>query len=596
MTSSSMKLLSDFANSSPMSYCRRIGGQLVPSLLSVTSLFENRKIIQGSPSKTYHSTLIHSNITPLTPTSCTHHSKRYSTSIVPGNNLSASRFLLILMLITAVGVTLSNEVHAAENSVDPDRQLEMASFLLEKKPDQRTIEERIKLFNTLLSIGTDQAKKAKKKNIILVFGNTGAGKSTLINFIYGCNMAKDADGSIIVDPNSDEKEVAKIGTGSHSCTFIPQEIPGINFPITIDTSEESLSSQPRETSITCFDMPGLSDDRGIEVALANAVIMQRVTENAQSVKLVMVFEESQLTAEKGIAWKKAVKLLFERFNGNIGDEEKSLSLVITKGSNDPAIIQNKIKKFNPKGYFDLSNHVMVYDPLNTKSRKNLLDRLYQTQSYKSLGANIALGGDQLWDALKLGEQIQQEIEKDLNESGGVGINKAITKIKFTHGIQKLQGKCGDQDLKKPHEAAKKAVEKHASNIIEKIRPAKEDPSIKNQIAAYKKYQKFKGNFDPLVDFETLDEQVEKIKNNTPDPRTVAWDQPQMSVASGIVTVAATAGAVAAVIIAPPVVAVASIAAAAAAFSGTIYTLKQWSYPSDDQKDLSEFCQKSRYST
>jgi len=559
-----MKLFSGFKSSSPVVYYH---SQYFTQRTS--RIFHEAKIANEMKVNTQNPNIDLASRTLLVIPS----SRRYSTS--SDKNLSASRLLLIMLLITAVGISLTNEAHAAELS-----QLERVSSLLEKNPAQRTVEEKITLFNALLSLGITEADKAKGKDVVLVFGNTGAGKSTLINYIYELKMVKDGYGGIIVDPNFPITEVTKIGTGSHSCTSIPQAIPDISFHITGDRS-----SQPKEVSIKCFDMPGITDDRGIEVALANLIIMQHIIEKAQSVRPVMVFEESQLTAERGHAWKKAVNLLSERFDGNIGKGEKNLCLVITKGRNDIPTVQNMIKKYTPDGCLDLSEYATVYDPLNIKDRGKLLNTLYQTKSHQGLGANIALGGDQLWEALMLGEQIQQEIRNDLAKANGVGIDKAVNKIRFTHEIKKLK----NTDLAKPHESAEKAVREYAEKIIENMKPS-DQVKIDDQIKVYKEYQSVKGRFELFVGFEAFDKSVRDIRLNTKDPRDIAWDKPTTSLLSA----ALTAGAIGIAIVTAPVTAPVSVVAAAAATAYgfmTTYSLKHWIWPSQEEKDLSEFLKK-----
>lgn len=47
------------------------------------------------------------------------------------------------------------------------------------------------------------------QEVIALFGNTGSGKSTFINYILGKKMIKNLEKDIIVDPI--DQEIAKIG-------------------------------------------------------------------------------------------------------------------------------------------------------------------------------------------------------------------------------------------------------------------------------------------------------------------------------------------------------------------------------------------------
>src|SRR5207248_3302408 len=51
-----------------------------------------------------------------------------------------------------------------------------------------TVEESISLLTQCIQYGKAQSSKASDKDILIFIGNTGAGKSTLANFLAGCTM------------------------------------------------------------------------------------------------------------------------------------------------------------------------------------------------------------------------------------------------------------------------------------------------------------------------------------------------------------------------------------------------------------------------
>ena len=53
---------------------------------------------------------------------------------------------------------------------------------------QISLENSINLLLHCVQLGDEEAIKAKDKEIVIFIGNTGSGKSTTINFIYGCSM------------------------------------------------------------------------------------------------------------------------------------------------------------------------------------------------------------------------------------------------------------------------------------------------------------------------------------------------------------------------------------------------------------------------
>jgi len=379
---------------------------------------------------------------------------------------------------------------------------------LEKSPENRSIEEKIKLFNYLLRAGEREAEKARGKEIVVFFGNTGAGKSTLINYLYGCTMIE-ADRKIIVDPDSKIKEVADIGGDLSSCTYIPKKIPDVTFYLQPSSENVDRKIQHR---FTFYDMPGLSDSRGVEVALANTIALKQIVRDAKSVRFVMVFDHTQLKAEKYVKWKEAVKLLEERFNKTVGGG-RSLCVVMTKETDNLATIKKDIRKFadeHPE-LFDLSDSVSVYTPLDSSRREQTLDTILSTSAFSKLNVEVSMSGDQLWSALQLGTAIQKEVTEILEERSFREIDRAVKMIEFTHGIAKL----GNPGLIKPHEEACKGVYELAEHVIGKIET---DSILGNKIDEYLRYKKLREKFHHYVNFEKLDYRLKRAINATQDDR------------------------------------------------------------------------------
>src|SRR5690348_7604266 len=77
------------------------------------------------------------------------------------------------------------------NSTNQNSELENLLKLKLDKPDyQLTSEQSIDLLMHCIERGTKETQKAKGKEIVAVIGNTGAGKSTFINYLYGCEMLR----------------------------------------------------------------------------------------------------------------------------------------------------------------------------------------------------------------------------------------------------------------------------------------------------------------------------------------------------------------------------------------------------------------------
>ena len=407
-----------------------------------------------------------------------------------------------------------------------NKEMKRIEVLLNKKAELRTLDERIELFNGLLKMGEEEIKKSENKDIVIFLGNTGAGKSVLINFLYGCTMVKNND-EIAVDPKSPIKEVTKTGILGDSCTFIPKQIPKISIEI--------FDSENKKQNIdfTFFDMPGLTETRGIEVALANAIIMKQIIERANSARFVMVSEYAGFNLEHGKYWVEAVKALKERFgNSNFGKDKDALCLVVTKSECGLDRVKNDIKKLMPKTPLDLSRYAIVYNPLDASDRENILKVLHRTIPYEKLDkTKISMREDQLHQLAELGEQVQEGISKHLAEDTQDEIDEAVKKIEFTYGITKL----GSERLTKPHASATKAIHEHVDKVIGHIDRRHEDVS-RGQIEAFKTYELLKNKFSRYVNFKKSDANVKDYIYKTNDSRWCGWEKPDMFVVGLVATV------------------------------------------------------------
>lgn len=512
-----------------------------------------------------------------------HRSSCTANSITTAGVSNDRSFELILLGLLTV-LSMMDEVHADDYS---DGEWERINILLKKTYDERKINEKIELFNYLLKEGEKAAKEARGKDIVIFMGNTDSGKSTLINFLFGCQMIM-KDQMIVVDPKSSKKEVAPIGTGVDSCTIIPQRIPDVTVSVSNESSvmENMISGQIEQvnttTTLTFFDMPGHSDSRGLDVALANTIVMKQVIESANSVRFVMVLEHGQLKLGKGEKWKETVKLLRDRFSDHIGTGKNSLCLVITKQNQDVENIKNTIRKYtlNDRNVLDLSEYVKVYDPLNPNGREELLNSISSIKAYRKISDKISMNGSQLWEASELGKKIQKKVEKILKQGDNARINEAVKKIQFTHGISKL----GNKGLAQPHEFASQAVQEYVKREFNGMSPKNNQP-LENQIESHKKYMFLKEQFGPYVSFEQMDRDVRSLIKETKDPRWVEWHRPRTAVAGLVGTLALGAGG----FFFPPL-----WGGAAASGVASLYALKHSWSPSQEEKDMESFFDQKKY--
>ena len=139
------------------------------------------------------------------------------------------------------------------------------------------------------------------RDIVAFFGNTGSGKSTLVNILAGIRLV--ADGPDYVLSNPDDPSAMAIGVGGESKTSYPQyiDVEGVRY----------------------FDFPGLDDTRGLEKDLVTAVFIHHLLANAKTIRPVFVVGEDEFTSSRGEAVKRILASIHKLIVGETkeGDEE-----------------------------------------------------------------------------------------------------------------------------------------------------------------------------------------------------------------------------------------------------------------------------------
>lgn len=107
-------------------------------------------------------------------------------------------------------------------------------------------ESRVCLVSTI-KYGKTIARRARGKRIVVVLGNTGAGKSALVNLLHGCEFAYEEDDKMVVRYDSPLPELMRIGHSNTSETFSPQ----------VEDASASLGA-----NFAFVDCPGFLDNRG----------------------------------------------------------------------------------------------------------------------------------------------------------------------------------------------------------------------------------------------------------------------------------------------------------------------------------------------
>ncbi|CAK0884720.1 unnamed protein product, partial [Prorocentrum cordatum] len=187
-----------------------------------------------------------------------------------------------------------------------------------------TLEESRSCLVSCVEHGRAQARRAAGKRVVVVVGNTGAGKSAFVNFLHGCAFELDSAERVVVRADSAAKELMKIGHSNKSETFEPQ----------VELAAESFGPD-----YAFADCPGFLDNRGFEINVANAVNVKRTLVSAASAVVVVIINYHSLLSDRG----KGVRDLFHILSGLFGSAEN-----VRKHSRSVLLAISKAPKANPE--------------------------------------------------------------------------------------------------------------------------------------------------------------------------------------------------------------------------------------------------------
>ena len=214
------------------------------------------------------------------------------------------------------------------------------------------IEESIDCIRSIIAVGRSRTLQADDKNILMVVGSTGSGKSTTINWLFGCSMFLNEDGGIAVRSEKDRGRkdmVTQIGLDSaRSQTLVP---------VTLFLDDQ----------LTICDAPGFMESRGPEVSIGNAVNTLSIISSSASVKFLILINSHDILSAKGAPAKESFLSLETIFGGkeNLNHYMSNIMIGITFGnSKDFEKIKLKllgISKMNQWSFCD--NQIYCIDPL-----------------------------------------------------------------------------------------------------------------------------------------------------------------------------------------------------------------------------------------
>jgi energy-coupling factor transporter ATP-binding protein EcfA2 len=266
------------------------------------------------------------------------------------------------------------------------------------------------------------------KDIIVFIGNTGCGKSTLINFLSGkplevINANSTPIGSIggdIVLKNPEDSEALIISSSCESSTQFPKYI--------------KIQHPSYEKNVLLYDFPGFGDTRGLKTNIINAYLIKNIIEKAKSVKFAFVSSYNEIKSERGKPFKELLSVVQSLFIDKLSIE--SSCLIITKClSNDLEKTKIEVKEYLKHDLIEkwINNNLLssmsipFCSKLNEKERENilnlLLNRVEENYHKKEIDMSSSFKDKEkdeieklIIDEIKLTENLQsQKVEEMLEK-------------------------------------------------------------------------------------------------------------------------------------------------------------------------------------
>ena len=269
-------------------------------------------------------------------------------------------------------------------------------------------------------------REAPGKDIILVIGNTGSGKSTFVNYLAGCRMREErVPGKMEMGVVADNP-VMEIGHGFNSWTAFPQ-----------------LHTDPG-SHITYCDCPGFLDNRGPSFDIPNAFAIKSIVQHARSIKgIVVLINYHSLQAERGRGLRETINILIQLFGVREEDVmhyRDAIALLISQGQHSNALTLETLREYlHGTGDFpmisQLVDNVGFYDPLDREEvlargavpRNEMIRELNETTGIETAGDlfGFALGQDSRLALIEFVSFVENEIRTQFREGNFKKVNRLL---------------------------------------------------------------------------------------------------------------------------------------------------------------------------
>lgn len=166
---------------------------------------------------------------------------------------------------------------------------------------------------SLIHSGMEAIPADKENNeAVIMIGDTGVGKSTIMSFLAGSELVVKFDG---LKPTLDTTQKTKIKIGHEKF------------------SETSVPTKVVIENMAFYDCPGFKDNKGEEYEISNSFFVQRLLDIYQKVKIVLVVDETHISEARADKLPKLVRNLHKSFK-TFEDIKDGCCMIINRAGRD----------------------------------------------------------------------------------------------------------------------------------------------------------------------------------------------------------------------------------------------------------------------